>query len=379
MIFPFMTIYLTKNLGLATAGGVMIGATISAIFGTLLGGGLADKVGRRPVMLGAEVARIFIFLGFVVSSSTMYYSPGLLAFFYVFRNFFNGLYGPASEAMLLDLSTPEQRSHMYQIIYWVNNFSLAIGVFIGTYFFETHIGMLFFVLFIVSIFTTFATYKYISESMKHKESDIRPTMLNNYKIVLKDKLFIIYFVASVLIMSLDTNITKFTSIVMTSKTYNLFSALIDGQKFFGLLLTENTILVIILSFIMSLFVLNDKKHNVLFFLSLFIYIVCFGLLTILDDGYFLIFFMGLGTFGEVIFNPIFQTYLGDIAVERYRSSYIGFYKLAYRLSTLLSSGLILLLQYTSTIFVTIIALLLSSLGYIITWYVVSAIKNKKIY
>ena len=44
---------------------------------------------------------------------------------------------PATEAMLIDVSTPENRKVMYSINYWAINLSIAIGAIFGGYYLKT--------------------------------------------------------------------------------------------------------------------------------------------------------------------------------------------------------------------------------------------------
>lgn len=46
----------------------------------------------------------------------------------------SGLINPAGEAMLIDVSTPENRSFMYSVSYWANNLSIMIGIMVGVVF-----------------------------------------------------------------------------------------------------------------------------------------------------------------------------------------------------------------------------------------------------
>lgn len=51
-------------------------------------------------------------------------------------NIASGLISPASEAMLIDVSTEKTRAFMYAINYWANNLALMVGMLIGGWLFE---------------------------------------------------------------------------------------------------------------------------------------------------------------------------------------------------------------------------------------------------
>ena len=55
LIIPFLAIYITTDMGLEewAAGVVLAGYTISGVPAMIFGGMLADKIGRRPVLLAS--------------------------------------------------------------------------------------------------------------------------------------------------------------------------------------------------------------------------------------------------------------------------------------------------------------------------------------
>jgi len=123
-VFPFMTLFLTKNLGMseADAGNYMLIASIAYVPGTLIGGRLADRLGRKKVMIAAQLLSglMYVPCGFLGNSR-------LIPWFILASLFFDGVTDPARTAMSTDLTTPENRQAAFSFIYLGHNLGFAFG------------------------------------------------------------------------------------------------------------------------------------------------------------------------------------------------------------------------------------------------------------
>ena len=127
-VVPFLTIYIGERMGLgvrfATAAMGVYG--LGAIIGTVVGGHLADQLGRRIVMLlalsgSAAILIVYSFLGSAV---------GILVATLCFA-VVGETYRPAAQAMVADLVEPAKRPHAYALIYVSINLGFAIGPLVG--------------------------------------------------------------------------------------------------------------------------------------------------------------------------------------------------------------------------------------------------------
>lgn len=135
LVLPFLTIYLGDQRGLgrqfATQAMGLYGA--GAIVGSLAGGYLADRWGRRTVMLGALLGGAGLILLFGTLTSRWSILVTLLAFSTVAE-----MYRPAASAMISDLVGPERRPQAFGLMYVAINLGFSVGPVVAGYLAEEH-------------------------------------------------------------------------------------------------------------------------------------------------------------------------------------------------------------------------------------------------
>ncbi len=123
-------IFFVNHVGLsATQVGLGIGSSsILGIVGRVLGGSFADSQfwgRRRTLMLAAVVSAIASFVLAVATNFPMFVLGNVL------MGFGLGLYWPPNEAMVADLSSPEQRNEAFAITRLSDSLGLGLGVVLG--------------------------------------------------------------------------------------------------------------------------------------------------------------------------------------------------------------------------------------------------------
>lgn len=127
-LVPFLTLYLTSSLGLGAAFATQAMGLygLGGIVAALTGGALADRIGRRTVMLASLLgaAGILLFFGRLTSP------PAILAAVLAL-SFLGEMYRPAASAMIADLTTPAQRPHAYGLMYLLINAGMTVSPVVG--------------------------------------------------------------------------------------------------------------------------------------------------------------------------------------------------------------------------------------------------------
>ncbi len=124
----FLTIYLEEHLHLgerfATRTMGIFGA--GAIVAALVGGHLADWLGRKRIMLLSLVGGAAVLCVFTVLTKSWHLQTAVFVF-----GFLGEMYRPASSAMVSDVTTPEQRPTAFALLYFSVNLGFAVGPVIG--------------------------------------------------------------------------------------------------------------------------------------------------------------------------------------------------------------------------------------------------------
>ncbi|MGL4821275.1 MAG: MFS transporter, partial [Bacilli bacterium] len=118
MITPFMALYLVEQFDKIVAGGLIAFAIIIGSASSFFVGYYADTHGRRRVFLILEGSSFIIFLIMALANSEALFSPWLTYMMYLCHSIVVYSTSPVSDAMFVDVSTPETRKTIYSISYW---------------------------------------------------------------------------------------------------------------------------------------------------------------------------------------------------------------------------------------------------------------------
>ena len=159
LVMPFMAMYLVEERGAraTTYGAIYLLAGAVAAASQALAGELADRVGRRVVMVTALVLRVFNLAG--IGLAVLVHAPiWALGALIVSNGFLRAQFEPAASAAVTDLAPPEARVAAYGLQRMGVNLGWAIGPALGAGLALFSYGAMFFFAAPVTIFAAAAVW-----------------------------------------------------------------------------------------------------------------------------------------------------------------------------------------------------------------------------
>ncbi|NVM18511.1 MAG: MFS transporter [Candidatus Lokiarchaeota archaeon] len=337
ILFPFYSLYMTAHFGVGMVEVGIMFSIFSAgnIFGSTIGGALADKYGRRAmILLGLVVSGISnVFMGLINDLNIFY----LIA---TFSGFIGNFGGPARQAMIADLLPKEKRAEGFGIIRVAFNLSAVIGPLLGG-FLATQSYMLLFILDAVSsIITAIIVYFVIPETKPQKlgdepeESMIRTII--GYKEVLKDWIFVLFLSISAIVVLVY---------MQMNSTLSVFLRDVHGfpEQGYGWLLSMNAIMVVFFQFWITKKISKYAPMKMMAFGALFL-MIGFSMYGFISESYLFFVAMAIITVGEMIVFPVAQVAVASFAPEDKRGRYMAVFAFQWAIPNLfgvLAAGLVM--------------------------------------
>ncbi|WP_339184298.1 MFS transporter [Oceanobacillus sp. FSL W7-1293] len=365
-IFPFMAMYFSSNLGITWAGAILTLTTIASIVFGMYGGSFADRFGRKKVMVAGSMVQTVAFVIIALANSPWFESVWLTFVMFFLLSITSRFIDPASEALLIDVSSEEEQPLMYRFIYWSTNLAFSIGIILGGLLFLTHKFELFFGFAILSIFTFLLTLVWIQDDYVPKNEQMKNGFMlgfiSVYTEVLKDARFMILCVSTLLILSLEFQLYGFIAVRLSEDIHtSIFGITIDGPKMLSILIITNTMLVILASGILGNIVRKINIKSTLF-LGLFMYVLGYSFLAWSHVVAVLTIAITIATIGEILFQPIRSTYVAQLANKDARGSYMAVSGLSMEAGQILGSLGLMVSAFLSNAMMAGLFLLIGGLG-----------------
>ncbi|MGZ4032598.1 MAG: MFS transporter, partial [Tumebacillaceae bacterium] len=260
MVFPFMVIYFSGIFG-ASVTGIVFGCNVVLGFlAGLYGGHLSDRIGRRKIMLRMEYIRLFANVIMAAAASSWLHAPLLMLLMMSVNTICMSVSRPAGQAMVVDASTPENRTFVYRLDYWFWNGSILIGGISGGYLFATHRFELLCVVALFSVVSVNLLHFFIKETITPSQSTspdgkkhVFRELVQKYRVAAVDKRFMLYLLMVLVQLSFEFQTRNYSAVRLANEVHpqpllawGHYSFMIDGYKLFALLNTLNTVLVVAL-------------------------------------------------------------------------------------------------------------------------------------
>lgn len=334
MVWPFMLIYAGGKLGLplsAVASLISINAGVG-LFASFLAGTLADRIGRKAVMV-VSLAMIGVAYFFLVQAETYLQFALLMGLV----GLSNPLYQVGADAMLADMIPSHQRTDAYAINRIANNAAFGMGPAIGGFLASTSYNLAFygaatgFMAYAV-IWMLFARETLGSALSENETSSLaeqtavkkEAAQSNGYARVFKDRRYMAFAALSAVGLTAPS-ILWILMPVYAKTNFNVPEAL------YGWIPTTNAAMCVFIQYAVTH---QTRKYSTLpvAAVGMLVYALGVGSVALMTGfrGFWLS--MVILTFGELILVPTASKYVADIAPADLRGRYMSLYWFAWGMS-----------------------------------------------
>jgi MFS family permease len=316
LIFPFFSLYITEKfgVGMTEVGTLFAFYAVSSFIGSLIGGALTDRFGRRALM-------IFGLLSSAATALIMGLSRDFQTFFIfsVIVGAFADMGHPAGQAMLTDILPEPKRIEGFGILRVVANLAVTIGPAIGGLIASKSFFALFVIDAIASAITALIVFLTMPETKPEKRID-QPVesifqTFKGYSVALKDKIFILFLTISavsvIVYMQMNTTLSVYLRDVHQITTQQ-----------FGYILSLNAAMVVVFQFWITRRI-SKYAPMMLMTVGTIFYLIGFTMYGFVTTYLFFLIAMVIITIGEMIVSPTSTALVARLAPADMRGRYMA--------------------------------------------------------
>ena len=325
MLYPFFALYLTQRygIGMSTVGLIFAIFSISGMVGSTLGGAIADRMGRKTVIIFSLLLSSFSALG-------MGFAPTLAIFVVVsvLVGTLANIGGPAHEAVVADLLPPEKRAEGYGIIRVVFNIAVIIAPPIAGLLISRSYLTLFLTDAVISVICAAIVFFALPETKPQAKAHEKPETMKEtfagYKRVFRDTSFLAFIGVTVMMTLVYLNMNSTLGVYLRDE-HGISAAQ------YGWLLSINAIIVVLFQFATTR---RLEKYKPLLMMSAgsILYAIGFAMYGFVPTYALFIFAMIIITIGEMVVSPFQQSIVAGFAPEHMRGRYMAVSGLSWSIS-----------------------------------------------
>ena len=332
MLFPFFSLYITQkfSVGMTQAGIILGFFSIFGMLGSMIGGALTDKFGRRSLILFG-----------LVSSALSTLSLGLVNQFWmlfplaVLTGLLSDVAHPAHQAMIADILPENQRAEGFGILRVVGNMAWILGPTIGGLIANRSYFYLFVSDAFISCIVALLFYMLIPETKPEpRAGEETQSVLGSfagYGKVLKDLAYVAFILAGMLML------LAYQQMYSSLSVYLRDNHGVDPQGY-GFLLTSSAITVILFQFWTTRRI-KQRPPFLMMALGTLFYMVGFGLFGFVSTYWLFVLNIVIITVGEMIIMPTSQALAANFAPEDMRGRYMAVFGLTWGIPSIFGPGL----------------------------------------
>ncbi len=323
-VLPFLALYLTQRRGFSIAQTGMVAAIygLGGALANFIGGTLADRIGRRFVMmlaLGLGGA-CMIGLGFAQRIEVIAPATFLVALV-------TEMYRPAMQAAITDVVPSEDRARAFGLVYWVINLGFAIALVLAGLLASVSFLLLFVVDGLTSILFAIIVWRGVPESrparVEHPAHLPRLSMMGEILAPYRDRVFMCFiglmFCFAVMFMQ------HTLALPLDMAAHGI------SKPVFGAIMAINGALIVVLQPLLGPLIAR-RSHSKVLALGGMLAGLGFGLNAVAHIAPVYALGVIIWTVGEIGVLPLGNTVVANLAPVQLRGRYQGAYGLFFGLA-----------------------------------------------
>lgn len=316
MLYPFFALYLTQkfDIGMSTVGILFAVFSVTGMAGSALGGALADRMGRRTVIIASLILSSLSALG-------MGFAPSMSVFVIVVVvvGTLSSIGGPAHEAVVADLLPPEKRAEGYGIIRVIFNLAVIIAPPIAGLLIAHSYLTLFIVDAVISLISAAIVILALPETKPQAHAHAKPETMKQtfagYGRVFRDVPFVAFIGVTIMMTLVYMNMNSTLGVYLRDQ-HSL------PELNYGALLSINALIVVALQFWVTRR-LERFKPMLMMAVGSLLYAIGFAMYGFVTGFALFVTAMVIITVGEMVVAPFQQSIVAGFAPEQMRGRYMA--------------------------------------------------------
>ena len=323
LLFPFFALYITQKFDVGmTEAGILLGmSSLFGLIGSMIGGALTDKFGRRRLILFGLIFSALSSLLFGLA-----WDVRLLYFLVVIVGLLSRVSAPAHDAMMADILPESKRQEAFGITRVVFNYAWIFGTALGGLIAARSFLALFVADTVLSLIVAVILYRFLPETQptSHRETKKSESFLKTvagYRLVLRDLAYMGFTFAGMIVLIVYQQQYGALAVYLRD-VHNI------GSKSYGVMLSISGLEVVLFQIWISR-TIRKYPPFVMMTLGAVFFMIGFTMIGFVKGFIFFLFAIVIATVGEMIMFPTNKALAINFAPTEMRGRYMAIYDLGW--------------------------------------------------